>query len=256
MQTRLSCVVAMAVVLKALLFSVRELTLSRRVSILRSIYPLKIIWRFISVSLNMNRSELFFKDGSRYKLDFKKITKNLTEVLMSAYESSPPMTARLYSYYSSFLNYFRCPFLFLIRLLWGTIFLMAGFGKLQHLEQVAEFFTSIGIPYASFNAGLVGFVELFCGLCLILGFLSRLAALPLIIVMIVAYVTAHAAAVAAAVAGSDPSIVFSQPPFSFLFACLVILFFGPGDISIDNLLSRKFIHPKGPKGAAGKCCQK
>jgi len=47
-------------------------------------------------------------------------------------------------------------------------------------------FAKIGIPWPEFTGPLVGWTELVCGLLLALGLFSRLAAIPLIIVMIIA----------------------------------------------------------------------
>jgi uncharacterized membrane protein YphA (DoxX/SURF4 family) len=50
-------------------------------------------------------------------------------------------------------------------------------------------FTHIGIPYPDFMGPFVGVVETICGVLIILGLLTRLAAIPLIIIMIVAIVS-------------------------------------------------------------------
>ena len=50
-------------------------------------------------------------------------------------------------------------------------------------------FESIGIPWPEVLAPFVGVVETVCGALIILGFLTRLAVIPLIIVVIVAIIS-------------------------------------------------------------------
>lgn len=50
-------------------------------------------------------------------------------------------------------------------------------------------FEGIGIPWPEVTGPFVGWVELICGLLILVGLFSRLAAVPLIIVMIVAIVS-------------------------------------------------------------------
>ncbi len=79
------------------------------------------------------------------------------------------------------------PAVILIRLLVGTIFLSEGIQKfLYSLEVGAGRFAKIGIPSPEIMAPFVGVVETVCGLLLLLGLLTRLAAIPLIITMLVA----------------------------------------------------------------------
>ena len=123
-----------------------------------------------------------------------------------------------------------------MRLYWGYAFFQAGLGKLNNILPVSNFFASLGIPFPTFNAYLVGCTEMIGGLCLLFGFASRLAAVPLAIVMITALLTEHADAVRTIF--QNPQKFINQLPFNFLLATLVIFCFGPGGISIDYLLKR------------------
>ncbi len=40
----------------------------------------------------------------------------------------------------------------------------------------------------------------------------------------------------------NPDLFFAAAPFLFLFASLIVLIFGPGKISVDHLLAKKFLH--------------
>src|SRR4051794_8233716 len=78
----------------------------------------------------------------------------------------------------------------LTRMSLGILFLTTGWGKLTHIPKVIAFFTGLGIPAPQFHAYLVAFTEFGCGLLLLLGFMTRLAAVPLFVTMIVALVMA------------------------------------------------------------------
>jgi uncharacterized membrane protein YphA (DoxX/SURF4 family) len=75
----------------------------------------------------------------------------------------------------------------LVRLLAGGVFLSEGIQKfLYPLELGTGRFIKIGIPAPDLMAPFVGVVEIVCGLLLIAGLLTRLAAIPLIVDITVA----------------------------------------------------------------------
>jgi putative oxidoreductase len=125
-----------------------------------------------------------------------------------------------------------------IRLLWGVSLYQTGYGKLTHIDGVAQFFSSLGIPFPEFHAYLVGGVEFLAGICFILGLATRLISIPLIISMIVALLTTSFAAVKGIF--DDPSNFIKQDPVSYLLVALILFCFGPGKISLDYLL-KKFV---------------
>ncbi|HLX16373.1 MAG TPA: DoxX family protein [Bradyrhizobium sp.] len=79
----------------------------------------------------------------------------------------------------------------LVRLLVGLVaFLPEGIQKLIHADALgAGRFAKIGIPFPDIMGPFVGVVEIVCGSLIILGLFTRLAAVPLIIIMIVALVS-------------------------------------------------------------------
>lgn len=84
----------------------------------------------------------------------------------------------------------KAPTTLLIRLLVGGVFLSEGIQKFLFAEaQGAGRFKKIGIPYAQFFGPFVGLTEMVCGVLILLGLLTRLATLPLIIVILVAIYT-------------------------------------------------------------------
>ena len=113
----------------------------------------------------------------------------------------------------------------------GTIFFKAGSGKLFGwfggfgIEGATSFFQNLGIPAPHFQAIMVGCTELLGGLALIVGLLTRLAAIPLAITMIVAILTAH----------RDGDFYY---PLMILSGLIALMDTGAGKISLDHLLSR------------------
>jgi putative oxidoreductase len=79
----------------------------------------------------------------------------------------------------------------LIRLLVGlVVFFPEGLQKLLFPAILgAGRFAKIGIPWPDLMGPLVGVVETLCGALVILGLLTRVAAVPLIVIMIVAIVS-------------------------------------------------------------------
>jgi len=132
------------------------------------------------------------------------------------------------------------PLLLAIRLYWGWQFIQTGLGKLRNQPRIIDFFTSLHIPFPAFNAHFVSGLEFVGGILLILGLFSRPISLLLTGSMFVAYWTADHEALTSIF--SDPGKFYAADPFTFLFAAVLILVFGPGLFSLDALIARNF-HP-------------
>ena len=128
----------------------------------------------------------------------------------------------------------QAPLLLAIRLYWGWQFWQAGWGKAGNIPHVVEYFTSLGVPAPTLNAYFISWLEVVGGILLALGFCSRLIALPLTIDMIVAFLVADREALTSVF--SDPDKLYAATPYTFLFASLLILCFGPGMFSLDSLI--------------------
>lgn len=77
-----------------------------------------------------------------------------------------------------------------IRLALAGVFIPEGIQKLIYAEMLgAGRFTKMGIPYPAFTGPFVGWLEIICGLLVLVGLLSRLATVPLIMTMVVAITT-------------------------------------------------------------------
>jgi len=143
---------------------------------------------------------------------------------------------KLYDRFFDLVSYLQSPFLFFVRLYWGWQLIQSGWGKLHHLSNVTEFFTSLGLPMPAQTALAISCLEFFGGIFLAVGLLSRLTALALTINLIVAYLTADREALFSIF--SDPDKFYAAAPYTFLVASLIILLFGPGKIALDTLLKK------------------
>jgi putative oxidoreductase len=104
--------------------------------------------------------------------------------------------------------------LLVLRLVWGWQFLTTGLGKLQNHERVTGFFTSLGIPAPGLNAWFIGGLELVGGALLLL---------------------------------HDLDTFLRADAFWFLFVSVVVLTLGPGALSLDRLLAKRFSPFRAPR---------
>ena len=144
---------------------------------------------------------------------------------------------RLYRNAADGLSRLQSPMLLAVRLYWGYQFAQTGWGKLHHLARITDFFTSLGIPFPGLNAHFVAGLEFVGGILLMLGLLSRPVALLLAGNMFVAYLTADREALLAIF--SDPGKFYVADPYTFLFASIMVLVFGPGWFAIDTIIRRR-----------------
>jgi len=143
---------------------------------------------------------------------------------------------KLYRLLIAIASSLQSPFLLLVRLYWGWQLVQSGWGKLHNIEKVTEFFTSLGLPMPGLTAHFIASLEFVGGILLILGLASRLIAVALTINMIMAYIIADHDALMSIF--SDPDKFYAAAPYTFLFASLLVLIFGPGRFSVDALISR------------------
>lgn len=72
---------------------------------------------------------------------------------------------------------------FFIRLAVGLIFLTQGILKYTDPHMGVDRFTKIGFPHPAFTAHFVGFFEVVCGFLVLAGRWTRMAAVPLFIII-------------------------------------------------------------------------
>ncbi len=138
----------------------------------------------------------------------------------------------------------------LIRVVVGGVFLNEGILKfLYPVAQAAGRFAKIGIPYPDFFGPFVGTVETVCGAMLILGLLTRPAAIALFIDISVAIFTTKIPVLLGhgylgfslmklEHYGFLSMIHEARTDFSMWFGLLFLLVTGPGRLSVDALLAR------------------
>ncbi len=127
------------------------------------------------------------------------------------------------------------------RIVVGWVFIWTGWGKLNALPKMIENFRGWGIPYPEYLTPFVSGVELVGGALLLIGLFTRIAAVPLAIVMVVAVISAKWMDIDSLLT----LLGFEEVMYFALFTWLAIA--GPGPVSLDHLLlSRTRRHRSGP----------
>ena len=139
----------------------------------------------------------------------------------------------------------------LIRFLVGWVFVSEGIQKfLFSAAAGAGRFAKIGIPAPEFTGPFVGTVEIFCGVLLLFGLLTRLATIPVLISMTVAVISTKIPILLGHGFGpfSLPRLSEygfwsmlheSRTDFSMILALLFLLIVGGGRWSFDARLWRR-----------------
>jgi putative oxidoreductase len=126
----------------------------------------------------------------------------------------------------------------LIRLMVGFVFLSEGIQKFLFAEELGSGrFTKIGLPNPDFLGPFVGTFEIVCGLLVLIGLLTRFAAIPLIIIMLVAIATTKAEVLAKD--GFWEMMHGSRTDWAMLLGSIFLLIKGGGKWSIDNMIQQK-----------------
>ena len=124
----------------------------------------------------------------------------------------------------------------LIRLMVGVVFLSEGIQKfLFPVDRGAGRFQKIGIPYPDFFGPFVGSFEIMCGLLILFGFVTRLAAFPLFIIMLVAIASTKIDILQQD--GIWEMLHASRTDWSMLMGSIFLLIMGGGKWSVDHQLS-------------------
>lgn len=122
----------------------------------------------------------------------------------------------------------------LARITLGWLFLQTGWGKLDNLPDIVAYFGQLGIPYPQYQAPFAAATELVCGALLLVGLGTRLATVPLIIVMTVALATAQRESI------TGVADLFGLVEFLYIALLVWLGVAGPGPLSIDRLLAPLF----------------
>lgn len=115
------------------------------------------------------------------------------------------------------------------RIVFGILLIAKhGYMKMIHFSEMQSHFYSFMGLGSKLTLIIAIFVEVLCSLFIILGLFTRMAVIPLIILMLVV------------VFGADAGKSFAESEMSLMYlAAFVTLFFcGPGRISIDGMINK------------------
>lgn len=134
---------------------------------------------------------------------------------------------------SVLFNYFQSFSLLFARLILAYGFYEPALTKWQNFDTTVEWFSSLGIPFASLATLLTASIEVIGVVLLTLGLFTRVITMPLMFIMFVATVTVHLSNGFAV--GTNG---FEIPLYYFLFLFL-LLSHGAGKFSLDFLIFGK-----------------
>ena len=124
----------------------------------------------------------------------------------------------------------------LIRLTVGLIFLTEGIQKYLFPELLGTGrFTTIGFSNPAFWAYFTGTFEIICGILIILGLISRVASIPLIIVMITAFISTKIPILVHK--GFWPWAHEYRTDFAMTLLLIYLLIYGSGRWSVDSKIT-------------------
>ena len=117
-----------------------------------------------------------------------------------------------------------------VRITVGVVFMGTGWTKLHNLPAITKNFTALGIPAPEIITPFVSGVEFVGGILLLVGLLTRFAAVPLMVVMVVAIISAKLTDIDSL----ETLLGFEEVSYFVMFAWLAIA--GPGPVSLDHFI--------------------
>lgn len=118
------------------------------------------------------------------------------------------------------------------RLITGYVFMMSGWNKLNNLEGITKAFELWGIPCPEILTPFVSGWEFIGGLFLIIGFLTRISAGGMAVIMVVAILSVQLSEVSSL----NEFLGLPESTYFAVFAWLAIT--GAGHVSIDVLMEK------------------
>ena len=125
-------------------------------------------------------------------------------------------------------------FLLAVRIIFGILLMNHGIQKWSNFQELSMTFPDplgIGSPL---SLGLAIFGEFVCSMGFIIGFLYRLAMIPMIFTMSVAFFVIHA----------NDVFVVKELAFIYLVVFILMYIAGPGNFSIDYFIGNQLIKRK------------
>lgn len=111
-----------------------------------------------------------------------------------------------------------------IRIAVGLIFFTQGILKYTDPRMGVDRFTRIGFPHPSFTAHFVGAFEIVCGLLVLFGFLTRIATVPLLMIICTAIATTKLPELTRTGQGFWFMVSDARTDFAMLMCVLFLLF--------------------------------
>ena len=155
-------------------------------------------------------------------------------LLLSAASMKPETDRSLWS--RVFRPGWRSQTVFLIRLAVGLIFFTQGVLKYIDPNLGVDRFAKIGFPHPYFTAHFVGTFEMVCGFLVLIGLVTRIAAIPLLIVICTAIATTKVPELSRPNQGFWFMVSDARTDFSMLMSLLFLLVAGAGSWSVDSHL--------------------
>ena len=121
----------------------------------------------------------------------------------------------------------------LIRLAVGLIFLTQGILKYTDPKMGVVRFTRIGFPHPYFTAHFVGAFEMVCGALVLVGLVTRVAAVPLLIVISTAIATTKIPELFRPAQGFWFMVSDARTDFAMFCALIFLIWMGGGAWSVD-----------------------
>lgn len=127
----------------------------------------------------------------------------------------------------------------LIRLMVGVVYLSEGIQKFLFAEKLGSGrFEKIGLPNPDVLGPLVGSFEIVCGILVLVGFITRLAAIPLIVIMLTAIATTKTQVLNNE--GFWAMMHGSRTDWAMLLGSIFLLVRGGGRWSVDHAFINKY----------------
>ncbi|MDP4224256.1 MAG: DoxX family protein [Bacteroidota bacterium] len=125
----------------------------------------------------------------------------------------------------------------IIRLVVGLVFLTEGIQKFLFPDLLGTGrFMKIGFSDPAFWACFTGTFEIVCGSLVLLGFLTRIASVPLLIIMITAFITTKWPILMKQ--GIWPFAHEYRTDFAMTLLLIYLFIYGAGKASIDSIINR------------------
>lgn len=125
-----------------------------------------------------------------------------------------------------------------IRIAVGLIFFTQGILKYIDPHMCVMRFARIGFPIPAFTAHFVGAFEIVCGLLVLIGLLTRLASIPLLVVILTAIATTKLPELFRANQGFWFMVSDARTDFAMTMCLLFLLSVGGGSWSLDARISK------------------